>query len=518
MNRVPCNVREAHCAWQELTADSAVRFSAALEDCEGAQRAVLQRLIHRNRNTVFGKRHGFESIRNAEAFSRGVPLSSYEDYGDAIERVARGEPDVLTSDDVLLFEPSSGSASPTKYIPYTASLRHEFQRAVSPWIHALYAQFPAMMDGRAYWSISPALPERPDAWGTIPVGFDHDSAYLHADARRLFQQVALTPDAAGIDDIQTFRTRTMAALLSAPDLAFISVWSPSFLRLLCDAWLEYPEDVLRLCPPQRARQLERLGNARDVFEQAWPGLAAISCWTDAASAQEAERLRDYFPTTPMQGKGLLATEAAVTIPFAADRDPVLAVRSHFFEFAGPGEEVFPAWRVKEGSVYSVVVTTGGGLYRYRLGDQVRVTGRVGTTPTLRFLGRGDAVSDRCGEKLNEAHVAQALDDLLPAHLFSMLAPDASPDGRFYTLYVQSGPFLDGRTEAGLERRLCENPHYAHCVGLGQLLPARIFRVRGDPFSRYESRLAASGVKRGDIKPVRLSRLDGWTRVFEGEYL
>ena len=64
----------------------------------------------------------------------------------------------------------------------------------------------------------------------------------------------------------------------------------------------------------------------------------------------------------LQGKGLIATEAFVSLPLLPDCDPVLAVNSHFFEFNDTETgDIRLAHEVEEGKVYSVIVTTGGGL-------------------------------------------------------------------------------------------------------------------------------------------------------------
>lgn len=43
----------------------------------------------------------------------------------------------------------------SKLIPYTTSLKAEFQRGLGAWIADLYAGKPTLMSGRAYWSITP---------------------------------------------------------------------------------------------------------------------------------------------------------------------------------------------------------------------------------------------------------------------------------------------------------------------------------------------------------------------------
>ena len=93
-----------------------------------------------------------------------------------------------------------------------------------------------------------------------------------------------------------------------------------------------------------------------------------------------------LPRVHIQPKGLLATEAIVTLPFRCLTP--LAVRSHFFEFLRDGRP-YLAHQLVPGEVYSVVVTTGGGLYRYRLEDKVQVNGFVERTPSLAFLGKED---------------------------------------------------------------------------------------------------------------------------------
>ena len=49
--------------------------------------------------------------------------------------------------------------------------------------------------------------------------------------------------------------------------------------------------------------------------------------------------------------------------------------------------------------------------------------------------------------------------------------------------------------------------------LGQLDPAETMRVPADAYSRYVDRLQNAGQRMGDIKPVSLSPLDGWSAVF-----
>lgn len=216
----------------------------------------------------------------------------------------------------------------------------------------------------------------------------------------------------------------------------------------------------------------------------------------------------------LQAKGLLATEAVVSIPYAG-RHP-LAVCSHFVELLDDSERSWLVHEVEQDQEYTVVVTTGGGLYRYRLGDRVVVDGFVGATPSLRFLCREGAVVDLCGEKLDERHVSQVLQRLLPAELevgFVLLAPDRRPQGDGYTLYVEAADDLPDGLAGRLDELLGDNPHYRYGRRLGQLGPARVVQVTEQAQHAFLERHLRHGMRLGEIKPTGLSRWDGWDDWF-----
>jgi hypothetical protein len=225
----------------------------------------------------------------------------------------------------------------------------------------------------------------------------------------------------------------------------------------------------------------------------------------------------------VEGKGLLATEGVVTIPF--DGAHPVAVTSHFVECLDPSGCPALVHQLEAGVEYSVVLTTGGGLYRYHLADRVVVDGHVGATPSLRFVGKDDRVSDRVGEKLSDGFVANVISALFagrPAPRFAMLAPEegGSAGGVGYVLFVEFDGMDDGDdTDGGgrvradlasaLERELRRNPHYAWSVDLGQLHPATLAIVPPGADQRYLDTCRSRGQKLGDIKPVSLHPATGW---------
>lgn len=77
------------------------------------------KLIEKGRNTAFGKDHNFSSIKNYEDFKREVPIRDYEGLKPYVERIMKGEKDVLWPGSPLYFCKTSGTTSGTKYIPLT---------------------------------------------------------------------------------------------------------------------------------------------------------------------------------------------------------------------------------------------------------------------------------------------------------------------------------------------------------------------------------------------------------------
>src|SRR5215467_12477832 len=154
---------------------SARRFELALQQPEATQRSILLGLLRRNQNCAYGKRYGFGTIRSMEEYQARVPIATYDDLAPWIERMKLGEKGVLTADPVLMFEKSSGSASAAKFIPYTTTLKTQFQAALSPWIADLYRSFPGLGAGSAYWLVTPLAKREERTLGGIPIGFENDA-------------------------------------------------------------------------------------------------------------------------------------------------------------------------------------------------------------------------------------------------------------------------------------------------------------------------------------------------------
>ncbi len=473
------------------------------------QETRLKEILKKNEDTAYARKYGFKNIDNIKEYQQRVPLSDYEGYRPYIEQITQREENQLTMERIITLEPTSGSTKAAKLIPYTKSLKREFQMGIKPWLYDLYTSYPEIRWGKSYWSITPATGKREYTISGIPVGFEEDSEYFGGIEKYLMNRIFACPRDIGKEtDMDRFYTKTIVELLRTKELTLVSVWNPTYLLLLLDYLEAHKDRILDELSPRRRREI-RQATYDKAYDKIWPRLRVISCWCDAHAATYADSVRRLFPRCIIQPKGLLSTESFVSFPLNGEEGAILSVCSHFFEFIETNtNKIHLANELETEGEYEVVVTTGGGFYRYRTYDIVKVVGWRKGLPLLIFKGKNDRISDRFGEKLHEVFVRETIERLITETEFYMLAPQNDR----YILYIKSDRLPSGKeADDGLR----ESFHYDYCRRLGQLKELQIFVLTGDPKKEYIQGCMAMGQKLGDIKPAWLSLREDWDRYFQG---
>jgi hypothetical protein len=126
------------------------RFRRALKAPAATQDALLRKLLAANAETAYGREFRFGEIQCYEQFRERVPVVEYEGLAPWIQRIRKGEANVLTRESVIALAPTSGSSSARKLIPHTAALQSEFNAAIGPWLVDLCRQHPGVPLGCAY--------------------------------------------------------------------------------------------------------------------------------------------------------------------------------------------------------------------------------------------------------------------------------------------------------------------------------------------------------------------------------
>ncbi|WP_417356003.1 GH3 auxin-responsive promoter family protein [Flavobacterium sp.] len=103
------------------------------------QQKVLEMLIAKAAQTNFGKDHHFEGIRSHADFAKHVPVRDYEDLKPYVEKVVKGEENVLWPGKPLYFAKTSGTTSGAKYIPLTKeSMPYHIEAARNAILHYIH--------------------------------------------------------------------------------------------------------------------------------------------------------------------------------------------------------------------------------------------------------------------------------------------------------------------------------------------------------------------------------------------
>lgn len=514
--------KSAHEGFALSLQTEALSFAESMTAIADVQYEKLTSILRANASTRFGAEHRFAEIDSINRFRELVPVRSYDEITHYIAAIREGHEKVLTSVPVDRLHLSSGTSAPSKLLPFTRSLAHEFQTGIAPWLWSLYQRFPEIAGGSAYWALTPSgeLPSLPIS--VVPIGFDSEAAYFSPTSQEFLPHIIDLPEHRTSLDSSTFVRSTIAGLARNRELTWISAWSPTYLLTLWEAFVEHIDLVLASVePPDRCRV--EMCIEQQSFEPLWPLLKVVSCWGDAWAAQFTNSVKQLFPSTFIELKGLLATEALVTIPWFEDGESgqcyPLAYRSHFFEFIClDSNDVFLAHELVEGRKYEVIVTTSGGLYRYRLYDIVQCTGFRRSVPILKFQGRSNIVSDICGEKLHEDHVRDVLTACCGRFgrglKFRFLAPEFNP--RRYVLFVEPANSdmasviqNAARSMLGdLDTGLRQNFHYQYCRRLNQLQSPSLALLGFGEMDRYLE-IKASGKRSGVLKISELETTPAW---------
>lgn len=415
------------------------RFMAATRKAAEVQKQVLASHIHRNADSDFGRDHHFDRIGSVDSFRKQLPILRYEDFRPYIEQVCNGRVAALFGgrQRVRMFALTSGTTDQPKYIPVTDEFLRSYRRGWNAFgIKALLDHPQAFLRGIV--QVTSRTDESRTPAG-IPCGAI--TGLMAATQKRLVRKYYVAPQCTAEIIEPAAKYYTIMRLAVARDVAFMITASPATQLKLARTANEHREQLIRdihdgtlwgdlPVPPgvramlrsrlradrSRARELESLARRHGhLLPRHYWKLAFIANWTGGTMGLYLQEFPAYFGDVPVRDIGLLASEGRISIP-VEDRTPagILDTQSHFFEFVPPDRieetnpKTFLCHELDVGQEYFVLMTTTSGLYRYHIGDLVRVVGYEGQAPLIEFLSKGAHVCSLAGEKLTEHQVMQAV--------------------------------------------------------------------------------------------------------------
>jgi hypothetical protein len=332
------------------------------KNIHGLQDKLLRSLVHKAKRTEAGKEYGFSSIKNYKDYSRQVPVRSYDDISDQIKRMMAGETNILWPGLVTWFAKSSGTtADKSKFIPVsTEHLNHTHTRAGWYTLALLYHRNPevrAFADYNLVMTGSISKTNHPDIrYGDVSAIMYHHLPWIGRPFFTPDYPTSLIPE-------WDKKIEIMAGTCGQKNVGVIAgvpTWTLVLFR----------------------RILEMTG-AKNM-EEVWPH-ASVYMHGGVGFGPYQEQFRQMFPSQSFAYHEIYnASEGYFASQDTNDRQEGLLIfpdTGIFYEFVPesqwhqPNPEAISLQEVEIGKPYAMVITTNGGLWRYKIGDTVVFTSK-----------------------------------------------------------------------------------------------------------------------------------------------
>ena len=392
----------------------AERIGSWKNNTEEIQRRILSRHLQNAADTWIGKKHHFHDILNSKdpykTFSQEVPTVHYEDIRATVMEMVKGKPDILWKGVCRDFAQSSGtSGGKSKFIPVT----------------------PDSLSGNHYRggedAVAHYLNNNPHSKMFAGKGFILGGSFSNT--------LNLPAGKVHVGDLSATlinRITPLAEMVRVPSkkTALLPDWSVKLPALVEEASKEYVTNISGV-PSWFLIVLRKIldHNKATSLKKVWPGLEVFF-----HGGISFEPYRDeYRELTKGIDMHFLETYNASEGFFAVQNDPddkgmlLIIDRDIFYEFipvTDPGATPIPLWEVKPDTVYEMVITSSNGLWRYQLGDTVRVTSL--NPVKIRIAGRTGAFINAFGEELMEDNAERGIAAACHKHSAGILNYTAAP--------------------------------------------------------------------------------------------
>ncbi|MGN7756331.1 GH3 auxin-responsive promoter family protein [Chryseobacterium sp. 22532] len=454
------------------------------------QEALLLALVKTAQKTLFGREHDFENIQSIKEFQDRVPVSDYEDLKPYIERVKKGQANILWTETPEYFAKTSGTTSGSKYIPISKEgMPFQIAGAQSALFHYIAQKNNAdFVNGKMIFL--QGSPEMEEVFG-IKTGrlsgivAHHIPAYLQKNRLPSWSTNIMEDWEAKVDKIIEETEHENMTLISG-----IPPWLIMYFEKLTE---KHGKKIKQLFPnlqllvtggvnyePYRDKMNDLLGGKVDII-QTFPASEGFFAFQD-----------DYTK------EGLL----------------LLTDHGIFYEFIPLEEYGKPAARrltlkdVELNKDYALILSTNSGLWAYSIGDVVRFIDK----DPYRILvsGRTKHFTSAFGEHVIAFEVEEAMKATVEKYTSQItefhLAPQVNPtEGLPYHEWLiefEREPENLELFRNELDRQLRErNTYYDDLITGNILQPLHITPLKRNAFHEYAK---SQGKLGGQNKTPRLA--------------
>ena len=356
------------------------------------QNELLMNLLSISKDTEIGKAYDFRTIRTYHEFAQRVPVSSYEDYQNLIERSRKGEKNIFWPKPIKWFAKSSGTTNAkSKFIPVSTDSLEDCHYAAGKDLLCMYLnnnENSALFNGKnlRLGGSKELYEENGTTFGDLSAILIDNMPFWAEFSSTPGNKVSLMSDweykmQAIVNETVNENVTSLAGVPSWMLVLLNNVLESTDNKIILDVWpnlevyfhggvsfLPYVDQYKSIIPSKSFKYYE-IYNASE-------GFFAIQ---DRNHSNELLLMLDYgifYEFIPMQTHGT------------------------------PTETLLPLSEIKKGVNYAIVITTNAGLWRYKIGDTVMFTS---TAPyRIKVTGRTKHFINVFGEELIIENTDKAL--------------------------------------------------------------------------------------------------------------
>lgn len=396
------------------------RLSRLLRDfgrAEEINRENLYRILQDNGRTAYGREMAFDRITSERAYRERVPCTVYEDYEGLCE------PMRYTAYPIRCRLATSGSTGEQKVFPLTEEALNRYGSYICD---MPYYQFGGAEGPHLHTSVFHTGNPDKMLLSSAYYGWLKEQKLFVPAAYAGGERLLFAEDITDVSYVKAWLMLCTPALASIQSVFLYDVLlimrylEENWRRLLADMQAgqvgaavgqEVKERLLSCLPSrevlERAEAVLMEGFERPVLPRLFEGLRFISGIGGESMAFQTKALARYSGDVPVCYFSYTLSECMAGIALYPKRaEYALLPYSAYYEFVREDGVCAGISELEPGVCYEPVITTFGGLYRYRTADILRVTAYEKETPVFTVAGRKRTVNV-AGEKLSEQLLAAA---------------------------------------------------------------------------------------------------------------
>lgn len=359
------------------------------------QKELFRSLIKTAKDTDIGKQYDFKSIDSIETFRNRVPVHSYEKYFPYIERLMKGQQNVLWPSEVKWFAKSSGTTNArSKFIPVTPEALEDCHFKGGKDMLSLYVNnYPdtQLFQGKG---LGIGGSHQINEYDPSSTSFYGDVSAVIMQNLPIWAQFIRTPslEVALMDEWEA-KIEKMAettAIENVTSLSGVPTWTILLIKKIVE------------------------NTGKNNILEVWPNLEAFFHGA-VAFGPYRNLFRELIPSDQMNYMETYnASEGFFGIQDQKDSTDLLLMLDYgiYYEFIPMDEfedenpTTLTLGEVEVGENYAMLITTNAGLWRYNIGDTIKFTS---TNPfRIKISGRTKHFINAFGEEVIIENAEQAI--------------------------------------------------------------------------------------------------------------